>query len=111
MPEDSSPWKTHPWFVLLRLQVSDKAKQFTGTLISSRYVVTAAETFYETKPIGINDAKNPENWKALTGARHIEDVTNVVNIVESNDWIGISRIDIHNLFDRLGYTADNNRYV
>ena len=110
MPEDSSPWKSHPWFVLLKLQVPDFYRQFTGTLISSRYVVTAAETFFETKPEDFNTASNPENWKALPGARHFEDIEFVDN--SNPDWMEIAKIDIHNMFQE-GYIADRGyvRYI
>ena len=101
MPEDSSPWKSHPWFVLLKFQVPDFYRQFTGTLISSRYVLTAAETFYETQPQDFFTASNPENWKALPGARHFEDVLFYDN---SDEWIEIATINIHNKFQG-GYTA------
>ena len=107
--EDSS-WKTDPWFVLLRFQARDSGGaahvelDYTGTLISRGYVLAAAEIFDEEAGHDSRDRdpRDENNWKALPGARHIENL----DTFKSDEWIDIRRIEIHPLYD--GYCIDNN---
>ena len=107
--EDSSR-KTDPWFVLLRFQARDSGGaahvelDYTGTLISRGYVLAAAEIFDEPTDHDSRDRDpmDENNWKALPGARHIENL----DTFKSDEWIDIRRIEIHPLYD--GYCIDNN---
>ena len=73
--------------------------------MSSRYVVAAAEIFYEQggHDSRDNDAMDPRNWRALPGARYIDSI----KTVESNDddWKDIARIEVHPLYE--GYCVNN----
>ena len=107
--EDSSG-KTDPWFVLLRFKARDSGGaahvelDYTGTLISRGYVLAAAEIFDEERlhDSTDRDPRDENNWKALPGARHIENL----DTFKSNEWIDIKRIEIHPLYDGF----DNNKY-
>ena len=102
--------KTDPWFVLLRFKARDAGgaahveQDYTGTLISRGYVLAAAEIFDEEAGHDSRDKdpKDENNWKALPGARHIENL----DTFKSNEWINIKRIEIHPLYDGF----DNNKY-
>ena len=106
LPDDhnTADWKTHPWFVLLRFQSRNNLVQhFTGTLVSDRYVVTAAEIFYSQDTA--ENRLNENNWKALPGANDFEDIDNFDFV--SGDWTDILAIEINPLYNR----AQNTEYV
>ena len=100
---DTADWKTHPWFVLLRFSRNNLVQHFTGTLVSDRYVVTAAEIFYSEDTA--ENRLNENNWKALPGANHFDDIDSFDFV--SGDWTDILAIEINPLYNR----AQNTEYV
>ena len=97
----NNKWKTHPWFVALRFSRDNTNNKlhFAGTLISNRYVVTAAEIFFRD---GTEDRHRMDErmWTALPGANRVDDIGNY----KSGDWTDITSIDIHPSYK--GYLTD-----
>ena len=91
--------QTYSWLVALRYTKVDSygnvyAKYYTGTLISNRFVVTAAENFDSEDPLHDVTKKLYRNWKAYPGVFGIVDV----ETTEARFNHEISRIDIHPLY-------------
>ena len=103
-----SPTRTgsFPWYVILKLEIlldpggSSTKEFYTGTLVSNRFVVTAAEIFDVE-----SDRDEPEQWKAFPGAYgfHAAEIANL----RSTDWIDVTRIEIHPLY--RGYLSDEKQ--
>ena len=95
-----------PWYVILKLEIlldpggSSTKELYTGTLVSNRFVATAAEIFDVE-----SDLDDPAQWKAFPGAYgfHAEEIANL----KSTDWIDVTRIEIHPLY--RGYLSDDKQ--
>ena len=95
-----------PWYVILKLEIlldpggSSTKELYTGTLVSNRFVATAAEIFDVE-----SDLDDPAQWKAFPGAYgfHAEEIANL----KTTDWIDVSRIEIHPLY--RGYLSDEKQ--
>ena len=86
--EPNNKWKTHPWFVALRFSRDNIKLHFAGTLISCRYVVTAAEIFFRDGTEG-RARMDERMWTALPGANRVDDIGNY----KSGDWtIGLTSV-------------------
>ena len=103
-----------PWYVSLRITVEVPRKSprarpdqtthttyHTGTLVSSKFILTAANIFQ-----GGRD--NPETWAALPAA-YILDVEDIGSIDDAR-WLEINKIFIHFLFGQRLWEADENKY-
>ena len=91
--------QTYSWLVALKFQAGDPGGSqvtvyYTGTLISNRYVVTAAENFDAEETAFESEWQNERYWAALPGVFRIDDIANY----QSSDWIDINRIEIHPLY-------------
>ena len=95
-----------PWYVILKLEIlldpggSSTKELYTGTLVSNRFVATAAEIFDVE-----SDLDDPAQWKAFPGAYgfHAEEIANL----KTTDWKDVSRIEIHPLY--RGYLSDEKQ--
>ena len=103
-------WVEHPWYVALRLTIDDTGGSqaifyYTGTLISNRFIVTAASTF-DAEPGQPPDSwRNEQTWAALPGAYNIPHIEEYRpfggpnGYYRNSDWEEIIRIEIHPLYE------------
>ena len=82
------------WWINKAGQINPTFSYYTGSLISNRYVVTAAENFDDEYTEVDFFKKSPRYWKALPG---VFDVDNIASY-QTSQWKDISKIDIHPLY-------------
>ena len=95
----------YPWFAALKQQVinpdtgNEEPKIFRGgTIVSKKYIVTAAEIFY-TERTELEEAwRQPDAWQAIPvaeiGYKNIKGDENL------DKWNNVIKIDIHPLYQK-----------